>query len=451
MKENKFTNEKISRLFLQLSGPAIVAMVINAVYSIADTAFVGMLGNTSALGGVSIVFPITVLVAAVGQTFGVGTSAYISRLFGEKKVKKAEKVLATFFIVTIISGILLSIISFFFLKPVLYLFGTTDTIYPYARDFAFILLVFGCTFNVLNMYLNNSIRAMGDAKYSMNAIILSAVINIILDPVLIFKFNMGVKGAAVATVIAQAAGTLFLMLYYFKEKPPVKLNIKNFAFETDIFQNVLKTGLPSFTRQALSSVSLAVLNFAGNKFGDAALAAIGIVLRTNSFGNYVVFGLSQGFQPIAAFNYGARHYKRLRESLTVALKWSAGFGFVYSVLMVAFAHRIILLFSKDPEVIAIGVPFLRISCLLFVAIAGYIVYTSLFQAVDRPKQAMILATLRQGIVLIPAIFILTHFFGLTGLIWSQTFADFITIIVTFFYSVKVHKALKDTEKKYGDS
>ncbi|MCT4620982.1 MAG: MATE family efflux transporter [Marinisporobacter sp.] len=433
--------EKIPKVLSKLAIPGIIAMLVNAVYNIVDTMFVGMLHNTSAIAAVSVAFPMFIMIAAFGQMFGVGAGSYISRLLGEKNKTLADQTTSTTFFTSLIFGMGFLIFGTIFLEPLLQLFGATDTIMPFAKEYSKVL-VYGSVFTVLNMTLNNMIRAEGNAKFSMFAISLGAGLNIILDPIFMFTLNMGIKGAAVATVLAQIVSFIFLMNYFISGKSYIKISTKYFVFSKTIYTEIMKIGTATFARQALSSFSLGLINLAAKPYGDAAVAAMGVTLRIFSLGVFVVFGYNQGFQPIAGYNYGAKKYDRLKEAIKVSLKWTTMFCVIMTAVFISFAEGILSAFSNDPEVIAIGMKTLRAVVMLFPLFGFQQVYAVLFQALGRGKEALILSLSRQGIFLIPAVLILPKMFGLNGVIFSQTVADFFTIIITGILAVYMHRGLK---------
>ncbi|WP_276717075.1 MATE family efflux transporter [Caloranaerobacter azorensis] len=433
--------EKIPKILIKLALPGIVAMLVNAVYNIVDTMFVGMLNNTSAIAAVSVAFPMFIMIAAFGQMFGVGAGSYISRLLGEKNKIMADRTTSTTFFTSLVCGIGFVLFGTIFLESLLRLFGATDTIMPFAKEYSRIL-VYGSVFTVMNMTLNNMIRAEGNAKFSMFAISLGAGLNIILDPIFMFTFNMGIKGAALATVLAQIISFIFLICYFISGKSYIKISTKYFIFSKKIYSEIMRIGIATFARQALSSLALGLINLAAKPYGDAAVASMGITLRVLSLGIFVVFGYNQGFQPIAGYNYGAKQFERLKEAIKVSLKWTTVFCLIITVLFMSFSESIISAFSNDPQVIAIGAKTLRAVILLFPLFGFQQVYASLFQALGRGVESLILSLSRQGIFLIPAILILPKIFGLNGVIFSQTVADFFTIIITAILAIKMHIGLK---------
>lgn len=441
--------EKIPKILIKLALPGIVAMLVNAVYNIVDTMFVGMLNNTSAIAAVSVAFPLFIMIAAFGQMFGVGGGSYIARLLGEKNKSLADQTTSTTFFTSMVCGLGLVIFGMLFIEPLLRLFGATDTIMPFAKDYSRILIV-GSVFTVLNMTMNNMIRAEGNAKFSMFAIMLGAGLNIILDPIFMFVFNMGIKGAALATVLAQIISFVFLIRYYLSGNSYLKISTKYFVFSKKIYSEIMKIGIATFARQGLSSLSLGLINLAAKPYGDAAVASMGVSLRILSLGLFIVFGYNQGFQPVAGYNYGAKQYQRLNEAIKVSLKWTTIFCVMITVLFMIFAEGILSAFSNDPQVIQIGAQTLRVILLLFPLFGFQQVYATLFQALGKGKEALMLSLSRQGIFLIPSILILPRIFGLSGVMFSQTVADLFTIIVTAILAIKMHKGLKEEMNSIRD-
>ena len=434
--------ESISKVLLKLSVPAIIAMLINAIYNIVDTMFVGMLNNTSAIAAVSIVYPLFMFIGAIGVMFGAGGASYLSRLLGEKKKKEADKTLTSTIIIGCIFSLIFTVISIIFLDEFLLMYGATETTMPYAREYGY-TIVLGAIFTIGTGIMSNTIRAEGNSKYSMIATCIGGVINIILDPIFMFKFGMGIKGAAVATVISQLVSFIFLLRYYYSKKSYIKLGIKFFKPTFNMFFEILKIGIPIFVTQVLASFALGFMNLGAKPYGDAAVAAMGIVFRVMSIGFYIVFGIGQGFQPVAGYNYGAKNFTRLKEAVKLSIKWSIISGIVISILFIVFAEGCMLIFTRDREVINIGIKAFRAASLLF-PLFGYVnTYAVLYQALGKALGAFILSISRQGIFYIPLIFILPKFIGLEGVIFCQTSADALAFIETFIMAIWLNKSLKN--------
>ncbi|ACQ52969.1 MATE family efflux transporter [Clostridium botulinum] len=433
--------ESISKVLLKLSVPAIIAMLINAIYNIVDTMFVGMLNNTSAIAAVSIVYPLFMFIGAIGVMFGAGGASYLSRLLGEKKKEEADRTLTSTIVIGCIFSLIFTVICIIFLEQFLLMYGATETTMPYAKEYGY-TIVAGSIFTIGTAIMSNTIRAEGNSKYSMIATCIGGVINIILDPIFMFKFGMGIKGAAVATVISQLVSFIFLLRYYYSKKSYIKLGIKFFKPTFNMFFEILKIGIPIFVTQVLASFALGFMNLGAKPYGDAAVAAMGIAFRVMSIGFYIVFGIGQGFQPVAGYNYGSKNFTRLKEAVKLSIKWSVVSGIVISILFIVFAEGCMLIFTRDREVINIGIKAFRAASLLF-PLFGYVnTYAVLYQALGKALGAFILSISRQGIFYIPLMYILPKFMGLAGVIFCQTAADGLAFIETFIMAIWLNKSLK---------
>ncbi len=321
------------------------------------------------------------------------------------------------------------------------MYGATETTMPYAKEYGY-TIVAGSIFTIGTAIMSNTIRAEGNSKYSMIATCIGGVINIILDPIFMFKFGMGIKGAAVATVISQLVSFIFLLRYYYSKRSYIKLAIKFFKPNFNMFFEILKIGIPIFVTQVLASFALGFMNLGAKPYGDAAVAAMGIVFRVMSIGFYIVFGIGQGFQPVAGYNYGAKDFTRLKEAVKLSIKWSIISGIVISILFIVFAEGCMLIFTRDREVINIGIKAFRAASLLF-PLFGYVnTYAVLYQALGKALGAFILSISRQGIFYIPLMYILPKFMGLAGVIFCQTAADGLAFIETFIMAIWLNKSLK---------
>lgn len=432
-------HEKIETLLIKLSLPAIIGLMITAIYNIVDTLFVSKLG-TSAVGAASVAYPLFLIIAAVGLMFGIGAASYISRLLGGNNKEKANQAATTTVITGAIVAILLTIVLLIFMNPLLKLLGASPTIISYAIDYSRALAI-GSIFTILNMIFNNILRAEGNAKYSMVGLMTGALLNIALDPLFIFTFNMGIKGAAIATVISQAVSTLLLFSFFLRKKTHLQLHPKYIFINSSLYFEISKIGIPTFFRQFLVSVSMALINNAAMPYGDVSVAGIGITTKVFSLGMMIIFGFSQGFQPIAGYNFGAGNMDRLKKVISLSLRWGTIFTTGLSIVLIVFAEGIIGIFSADPQVIAIGTKALRALAFPFPLFAFQNLYGTLFQALGKGKEAGILALSRQGFFLIPLVLILPNYLGLNGVIYSQTIADVLTTLLTLGFAIKVNKEI----------
>lgn len=436
--------EPIPKVLWKLAIPAIFGMLINAIYNIVDTFFIGLLNNTSAIAAVSVVLPLFFLIGAFGQMFGIGAASYISRLLGKKDYDTAGKTASIAFFTSLLWGLFISVLGILFIEEILTLIGTTETIMVYGKEYGMVILAGSC-FTIMNMTLNNMIRAEGNARYSMYAIIIGACLNMILDPFFIFYLDMGVGGAAYATVFSQIISFLFLIFYYLWGSRLVTISLKKFSLSKEIYGEIFKVGIATFIRQALGSLSLGFINGAAANYGDAALASIGITFRIVSIVIFILLGYYQGFQPIASYNYGANNFERLRETIRVSLKRTTLFMLISTGFLFSLAHLLITIFSSDPLVIQIGTKSIRAVVLFFPFLGFQFLYMVLFQSLGRAKEALIISLARQGLFLLPSIVILPRFFGLDGVIYSQPTADLFTITITLFFALRLNQELLQKE------
>lgn len=435
----------VPKALVSLGIPIMIGMLINALYNLVDAYFVGGLGE-SPMGAISIVFPLGQVVVGLGLMFGNGAASYLSRLLGRDDKDTANKVASTALYSSVIIGAILIIIATIFLKPILTLLGATDTIMPYALTYARIYII-SCIFNVFNVTMNNIVASEGAAKTTMCALLLGAIINIGLDPLFIYTFDMGVAGAAIATAISQFVSTLVYLSYAFRKKSTFTFSIKAFEPTKQIFMEILKIGVPTLTFQLLTSLSIALINRASSGYGDSVIAGMGAVTRITSMGTLVVFGFLKGFQPIAGFSYGAKNFNRLREAIRTSILWSTIFCIIVGLLMFLFSEQIIAQFTNGNEaMISVGKKSLMANGVSFFLFGFYTVYSSLFLALGKGTAGFILGACRQGICFVPVIFLLPIIWGMNGILYAQPIADILSVIITVFMALNLHKQLSKEEQ-----
>lgn len=440
VKIDKMLNDPIPRLIGTLSIPTILSMLVTSFYNMADTFFVGKLG-TSATAAVGVTFSLMAIIQAVGFMYGHGSGNYISRKLGNQQFDEASKMSSTGYVLSILTGLLITIVGLLFLGPMVRLLGATDTIFPYAKDYARIILL-GAPFMCASIVLNNQLRFQGSAMYSMFGIIFGAVLNIVLDPLFIFGFNMGIAGAAVATTISQICS--FALLYIGTCKGDnLRIRLRNFTPSLYYVKNIIKGGFPSLCRQGLGSISTACLNIAAGGYGDAAIAAMSIVSRVSQFAASALIGFGQGFQPVCGFNYGAKKYDRVQEAFWFCVKVSLGFLIVISVIGFSNAESIIMFFRKgDMEVVRIGALALRFQCITFSLVGWLTICNMMLQTIGKTIGASILAMSRQGLFFLPALIILVPLIGLKGVQLAQPVADVFSFILSVPMGLYVLKEMK---------
>ena len=433
-------NAPISKALLAMGIPTMLGMLINALYNLADAYFVSGLGE-SQMGAISIVYPIGQVVVGLGLLFGNGAASYISRLLGQGKNEQANKVASTSLYCSLSTGMLLILFCFVFLKPILTLLGATESILPYAITYAGIYII-SCIFNVFNVTMNNLVTSEGAAKTTMCALLAGAILNIVLDPIFIYTFELGVAGAAIATAISQIVSTLVYLHYLSTKKSIFRFHWKDCFFSRKIFSEIFKIGIPTLVFQLLTSLSISLINNTSSNYGDAAIAGMGVVTRLVSMGSLTAFGFMKGFQPIAGYSYGAGKYKRLRQAIRTSILWSTLFCIVIGFAFFLFPTQILSQFTTgNVEMIQIGARSLRVNGITFILFGYYTVYSSLFLALGKGKEGFLLGACRQGICFVPVILILPSIWGVKGILYAQPIADVLSFLITLFMAFSLHKQL----------
>lgn len=436
----------VPKALMALGIPIMIGMLINALYNLVDAYFVGGLGE-SQMGAISIVFPLGQVVVGLGLMFGNGAASYLSRLLGRGDKDTANKVASTALYSSVLVGAIIIILATIFLKPILTLLGATDTIMPYALTYARIYVI-SCFFNVFNVTMNNIVTSEGAAKTTMCALLLGAILNIALDPIFIYVFELGVAGAAVATAISQFVSTLVYLTYVLRKKSAFTFSAREFAPTKQMMAEILKIGVPTLTFQLLTSLSIAFINRAANGYGDSVIAGMGAVTRVTSMGTLVVFGFLKGFQPIAGFSYGAKKFDRLQEAIKTSILWSTIFCVIVGLLMAVFSTQIISQFTDgNAEMISVGQRSLIANGFSFMLFGFYTVYSSLFLALGKGTAGFILGACRQGICFVPVILILPVLWGLNGILYAQPIADVLSAVITVFMASHLHKELSAAKAK----
>ena len=441
--EKKFrdmTEPPVEKLICKLAVPCIISMLVTAFYNMADTFFVGQLKSNAATGAVGIVFSMMAIIQAVGFFFGQGSGTYISRALGKKEYQAAGEMASTGFFSALVLGGLICILGQIFLEPLARFLGATPTMLADTEAYLQVILL-GAPFMVSSFVLNNQLRFQGGAMYAMVGITTGAVLNIILDPIMIFAMDLGVAGAGWATSISQAVSFTILLLGCGKGSN-IAIRLKNFRFRWHYYYMIFRGGLPSLARQCLSSIATICLNRAAGPYGDAAIAAMSVVQRIMMFGASTMLGFGQGFQPVCGFNYGAGLYDRVKRGFWFCVKTSSVVLTVIGALGFIFAPTLIGLFRDDPQVIAVGTLALRLQCLTFPLHSWVVMSTMMLQSTNRTIPATFLSVARQGLFFTPAVLILSATIGLLGVQMSQACADVLTAVVSVPIQLYALKKLK---------
>lgn len=443
MNRSKQLGEKnIGELLIEFSIPAIVGMLVNALYNIVDRIFIGRGVGRLGIAGIFVGYPISLILMAFGMLIGLGGNALVSIRLGQKKEKEAEEILGNSFTLLLLISVGVGILGLLTLEPLLKAFGASETILPYSVDYMKIIL-FGAPLQAIGFGLNNFIRGEGNPKMAMGTMLIGAILNTILDPIFIFIFNMGIKGAALATIISQGASSIWVLSYFFKGKGLLNLKSENLKLKKSIIKEIISIGLAPFSMQiAASMVTVLLNNNLKNYGGDIATSSMAVINSITMLVLMPIFGINQGAQPIIGYNYGAKKYDRVKETLKLAILFATiivTIGFIFTQTI---PEKLIALFGKDEkELIQVASRAMRINLSMLPIIGFQVISANYFQAIGKPKQAMFLSLSRQVLVLIPALIILPRIFQLTGVWLAGPVSDIIASIITAQFLIKDLKHL----------
>ena len=436
------TETPITRLILSLAVPTVISMLVSAIYNSADAYFVSKIG-TSASGAVGVVFSLMAIIQAIGFAVGMGSGSIISRLMGEKKGDEASKVATSALFLGVFFGMVIVFVMSFRMPYFMKTFGATDTILPHAVSYGR-YIVFGAPFMMGVYALNNILRYQGNAKYGMLGVASGAILNIGLDPLLIFGLGLGTAGAALATLISQIISFFILLSFFLTGKSAVKLSVKSVSRTASTYLHIFKIGLPSLARQGFASIGVTLLNRSARVYGDAAVASMSIVGKIFMIIFSVMLGICQGYQPVLGINYGAKNYERVRRAFFCTLSLCFLVAVVMGTPTFIFAERIMSVFTEDDElVIKYGISAMRAQCYALALIPINNITNTTLQVTGRSWTATLIACMRQGIFFIPLILTLPHYFGLLGVQYSQPIADALTSLCAIPFAVSFLKSIKN--------
>ena len=432
--------EKVLSLLVKFSIPAIIGMLVNALYAVVDRIFVGNGVGSLGMAGAAIGLPITFILMACAMLIGIGANTLVSIRLGEQKKEEAEKIMGNALTLLIIIPIILTIMGLYFLEPLLSLLGASEAVMPYAKTFNSIILL-GAVLQAVGFGMNNFIRSEGNPKIAMFTMLIGAILNIILNPLFIFIFHMGIAGSAIATVISQGVSAIWVLYYFIWGKSMLKLHVRNLKLKLNIVSKIVTLGAAPFLMQLAASIFNAIMNNSLITYGgDVAVSAMSAVMSITMLFLMPTFGINQGVQPIIGYNYGAQKYDRVKEALKLAIFAATAIVIVGFAVTHLFAQQLMAMFnSKDTELISIGAHAMKIF-LIFMPVIGFqIVASNYFQAVGKPLQASLLSLSRQVLILIPAMLILPRYFGLNGVLYAGPLSDLISSMITglfLFYELK---------------
>ena len=433
----KMTATPIPKLILSLGLPTTLSMLVTNIYNMADTYFVGRLG-TSASGATGIVFGLMAILQACGFMYGQGSGTVVSRRLGAGKKDEASEYATMGFLASLITGILVLVLGLIFVKPLMYLLGSTDTIFPYAKTYAMCILCAAPAMLVSCTY-NNILRYEGKATYAMIGLISGGILNIFLDALFIVGLGTGIIGAGIATAISQYVSTFILHIMY--RNCESKISRQYFRKDIHIFTKIVKGGFPSMVRQGLGSISVMALNHACKPYEDAAIAAMSIVSRIVNFLFSVGLGVGQGYQPVAGFNYGAKKYSRVRKGFFFTWAFGTALLGLFAITAFFFAEPLVHLFRDDLKVMEIGAVAMRYQCLSLLFLPFSVCNNMMFQSTGKSLQASILSSFRSGLFFIPVILIFPQIWGLFGIQISQAVADVLASVFSIPFTVSYFKNL----------
>ena len=454
-----FTDYSVPKAVGTLAIPSMLGMLINVIYNLADTFFVGQTGDKNQVAAVSVAMPVFLFFLAVGNLFGVGGCAYISRSLGEGKKEKIKSISSFCTYIGIIVAAVLSAIFIAFKRPILYLVGASDFTIDFACDYMF-WIALGGVFSVTSIVTCNLVRGEGAAKESMIGMVIGQVINIVLDPIFIlapgnklfgitlpFGFNMGVKGAAIATVIGNIASVLYFIVYFMRGKSILSISPKRFSAKDGIVKGVVSVGLPASLNNLLMSLSNIVVNIFLAKYGDNAVAAMGVAMKANMLVVMLQIGLAQGIQPLIGYCFGSRNFDRMKKSIRFGMMCNMIIGASVTAFYILFRRNVIGMFIADEAVIDAGVKMITALMTPGTFLGVMFIINFAFQGMGKGVQSLILAAGRQGLVFLPMLFIMNKVCGLDGIIWAQPIADVCCIVLSvIMFSSTVKKLVKGNNK-----
>lgn len=422
--------ETISKLLIKLSLPATLGMLVMASYNIIDTIFVGMLGGR-ALAALSIAFPVQMLLGAFGIGTGVGAGSLIARSLGAGKEEDAAATAGQVIILSILFGFISAVAGYFFLEPLLRFFGATPDIMPFAIEYMSVIL-YGGIFFFLIMILNNTIRSEGNAMLPMRVMVSSALLNIALDYLLIIVMDMGIQGAAIATILAKIIGVIILLWYYFTGKGRFHIKLTDLKPKWNTIAEIYKVGVPAMFMQLSNNVAIVIANNILATFGYVPIAVMGLIIRFQMFALMPVIGVAQGLLPIIGFNYGAQKYPRIREAMKKGIMAGTIFVTFIGICLFAFPEFFLRIFTSESEIITVGIEAIRIIVIMFPLVSIQTISIVFFQAIGKGKPSLFLSLLRQFFLYVPLLLVFSNIIGLTGVWLAMPVADFIAFFITIF-------------------
>ena len=444
MNDERMGSKKILPLLVEFSIPAIIGMLVNAIYNVVDRIFIGNAPGLGAIGiaGITISYPVTLVLMAISLMVGVGGATRFSIALGQKKHKEAAIYQGNAIILTVIFGLIFMVFGNLFVNSLLVMLGSSDRVLPYARDYLSIVL-YGAVFQCVTMCGNNFSRAQGNPKNAMISQLIGAGFNIVFDYIFIIKFNMGMQGAALATIGGQFLSMIWQLCYLCSNRSLIKLDLQHIKIRISFALDIIRTGIPAFLMQMANSVLNFILNSSlGTYGGDVAISAVGIITSFQTICQMPLTGLMQGQQPLISYNYGAQKIDRVKETLKYSIIGGTIIALLGFLAVELFPKTIILMFNNEPEVVELGTRAIRIWFICLPLLGAQIMSANYFQCIGKIKVASVLNLLRQVIVLIPMILILSSLIGLDGIFIAVPIADLTAFLITIFLFIKSIRKIK---------
>ena len=434
---------KIPKLITLLAIPTVISMLISALYNFGDTYFITMLKNDSITAAVNVVFPLMTIIQAIGFMIGMGAGSIIARLLGKHLVNEANKVASSALFAAIVIGSFIMIFGLIFIDPLMFIIRASTTVKPYAREYAFYIIL-ASPLMMSSYVLNNALRAEGKAKLSTVGLVSGALLNLFLDPLFIFTFKLGIKGASMATAISMAIGFIIMLSFYLSNKTVVKLGFRNISFKLNDYGLIFIIGLPSLLRQGLASVATIILNDQAYTYGgDPGTAAMGVVAKITQIVFMVMLGIGQGYQPVVGYNYSAKKYQRVKQAFWFMVIMSSIVVVIGSSALAISSRPLVRLLVHEESGIKIGVNTLLFQCIGLVFCALGVACNMSFQSLGKKFRAILVSCLRQGICYIPFILILPITMGISGVEISLMIADILTFIICIPFAISFFKEINN--------
>ena len=440
----KLVMTPVEKLIPRLAVPTIFSMMITMIYNLVDAYFVGKLG-TSASAAIGVVLGVQSIFQAFGFMMGHGAGSQISVRLGEGDRDAADRLFSTAFFHALVISVIVGVLGLIGLEPLMRLMGSTDTILPFSKNYGFYILISGPAL-VGSCVLNNVMRYEGRAVLAMFGLVTGGVLNMIGDPILMFGLGLGIDGAGLSTAISQYISFGILLYMVFSKRTISRLSLRYRSNDPDVTLSIMRVGFPSLIRQMLNSLATITLNHCAMPYGDAAIAAMAIVGRIVMFIGSAMIGLGQGFQPVSAYNYGARKFKRLRDSFYFTVKAGMAVLGILAIFGFMFPGPVVQLFRDDPQVVEIGSRALRFQCIAVVMQPFSVTANMMFQSIGRSKEASFMAMLRSGLYYIPSLLILPLFLGLTGIECAQMVSDILTTLTCIPFVVRFMRETPDEDQ-----